>query len=191
MKTLIFNGSPRKNGGSSDAVAAICKGLEGEYRVVDAYRNQIDPCVDCRYCWTHEGCCVKDEMQEIFEYLKECDNILIVSPLYFMELTGPLLSVLSRIQVYFSARVFQKKQLLEKEKKGAVLLMAGSPRDSFDGAYRTAKICLKEMNATELLPPVGFHRTDDVPAKEQPEFEEKIQEILDFFHTQGKGKTQL
>lgn len=181
MKTLIFNGSPRKHGGSSDVVDAVCQGLSGEYRIVNAYRSQVAPCVDCRYCWTHKECCVKDEMQEVFSYLEECDNVLIVSPLYFTELTGPLLSVLSRLQIYFSARVFQKKQLLSKTKKGAVVLVAGSESDSFEHAYRTAKVCLGEMRVTEVLPPLGFHRTDSVPVKEQAEFEEIISRVTAFF----------
>ncbi len=95
MKTLILNGSPRING-------------DGEYRIVDAYRCNISPCLDCRYCWKSNGCAMNDEMQEIYKYIQECDNILIASPLYFSELTGKLLDVGSRLQTYFSCRGIRK-----------------------------------------------------------------------------------
>lgn len=188
MKTLIWNGSPRKNGNSQDVINEICRDLEGEYRIVDAYRSQIAPCVDCRYCWTHKGCCVQDEMQEIYAFLEVCDNILIVSPLYFMQLTGPLLSVFSRLQAYFSMRIFQKQQPFAKKKKGAVLFVAGSVRDSFDSAYKTAHICLKEMGAEKILLPVGFHGTDETPVREQEDFLKEIDKILYFFQGESRRK---
>lgn len=180
MKTLIFNGSPRAKGASSDIVAELRERLEeegGEVWVLETYRSDIAPCVDCRYCWSHETCCVQDGMQEIYAYLEACDNVVVVSPIYFMELTGPLLSVLSRLQIYFAARRFQGRQLLSKEKQGAVVLVAGSKKDSFQGAYRTAKICLRELRATEILEQ-GFHNTDCVSVREQEDFAEKMQQIV-------------
>lgn len=56
--------------------------------IVYAYRCDISPCVDCRYCWENNGCAIEDEMQAVYRFLQECDNILIASPIYFSELTG-------------------------------------------------------------------------------------------------------
>ncbi|MFW6002597.1 MAG: flavodoxin family protein [archaeon] len=83
MKTLIFNGSPRKNGDTMVLINEVINNLEGEYKIVDAYDCNIGACVDCRYCWENAGCCIEDEMQEVYKYIMECDNILIASPLYF------------------------------------------------------------------------------------------------------------
>lgn len=103
MKTLIFNGSPRKNGDTMGLINEFIKELDGEYKIVNAYYCDIKPCIDCRYCWKNDGCCQQDEMQEVYKYIEECDNILIASPIYFSELTGPLLSVMSRLQTkYFT-----------------------------------------------------------------------------------------
>ena len=104
MKTLIFNGSPRKNGETAYMIRTLQENLGGEYKVVDAYRAQIRPCIDCRWCFDHAGCAVKDEWQEILSYIEECDHIIIASPVYFEEVTGMLLAVMSRLQTYFSAR---------------------------------------------------------------------------------------
>ena len=45
MKTLIFNGSPRKNGETAYMIHTLQENLGGEYKVVDAYRAQIRPCI--------------------------------------------------------------------------------------------------------------------------------------------------
>lgn len=103
MKTLIFNGSPRIDGDTSSLIKKITEKISGEYKVVDAYRCDISPCVDCRYCWKNNGCPINDEMQDVYKYIQECDNIVIASPLYFSELTGKLLDVGSRLQTYFPA----------------------------------------------------------------------------------------
>ena len=65
MKTLILNGSPRVHGDTVSLIDRLIKTLDGECRVVDAYRSNISPCLDCRYCWRNKGCAIQDEMQEV------------------------------------------------------------------------------------------------------------------------------
>ncbi len=43
MKTLILNGSPRKNGDTASLIEKITEKIVGEYRIVDAYRCNISP----------------------------------------------------------------------------------------------------------------------------------------------------
>lgn len=88
MRTLIFNGSPRKNGGTSKLVKELKDHISGEVDVIDSYRTDISPCVDCRYCWTNDQCSINDEMQTVYRLIDEADNIIIASPIYFGELTG-------------------------------------------------------------------------------------------------------
>lgn len=71
MKTLILNGSPRMTGDTAQLVKTITEIIVGEYRIVDAYRCNISPCVDCRYCWEKQGCAINDEMQEIYEFMNK------------------------------------------------------------------------------------------------------------------------
>ena len=93
MKTLILNGSPRINGDTSRLIKKFTEKKIDEYKIVSAYRCNISACLDCRNCWINNGCSINDEMQDIYKYIQECDNILIASPLYFSELTGKLLDV--------------------------------------------------------------------------------------------------
>lgn len=92
MKTLIINGSPRVNGDTNSLINIVKERIAGEYKIVDAYRCNISPCLDCRFCRENSGCAIQDEMQEVYEYINDCDNILIASPIYFSELTGKVLS---------------------------------------------------------------------------------------------------
>lgn len=134
--------------------------LDGEYKIVDAYRCNISPCIDCRYCWKNEGCCQEDEMQEVYKYIQECDNILIASPIYFSELTGQLLTIMSRLQTYWCARFFRKVIPIAKSKRGGILLVGGGD-GSMEKASDTAVCLLNKMNA-ELVGTAYSHNTENI-----------------------------
>ena len=55
LKTLIINGSPRINGDTASLLDVLKENIDGEYRVIDAYRCSISPCLDCRFCWENNG----------------------------------------------------------------------------------------------------------------------------------------
>ena len=165
MKTLIINGSPRPNGDTASLIRRLTEGLAGEYREVAAYRCQISPCIDCRFCRDHSGCAVQDGMQEVYPYIRECDNIVIASPIYFSEVTGRVLDVGSRLQTYYCARFCRGETPVPKAKRGAVLL-AGGGDGAPDKAYETACTLLHQMNCWEIHPLVCAHDTDRRPAAE-------------------------
>lgn len=180
MKTLIFNGSPRVNGDTSSLLKVVTEQIAGEYKMVATYRCNISPCLDCRFCWENNGCSIHDEMQEIYEYIQECDNILIASPVYFSELPGKLLDVGSRLQTYYCARSFRKEEPVMKSKKGAVILVGGGD-GSMDRAYQTACILLHQMNCRDIHELVYSHNTNEKPAIEDESALMGIHSILNFF----------
>ena len=113
MKTLILNGSPRKNGNTISLIRRLTDKLNGDILVVDAYSGDVSPCIDCRYCKDHPGCAIDDGMQKVYRYIESCDSIVIASPIYFNELTGRLLDVVSRAQMYFCASHFRNEKLID------------------------------------------------------------------------------
>lgn len=181
MKTLILNGSPRPQGDTASLIRVLTAQLEGDYRLVDAYRCRIAPCVDCRYCWTHLGCAIEDKMQELYRYIEDCDNVLIASPVYFSELTGKLLDLCSRLQMYFGAARMQKVRLLTKPKRGAIILVGGG-LGSIDRAAETAQLLLRQLKCSEIAPLVSSHDTDHVPAAEDAEALRGAREIAAWFN---------
>ena len=180
MQTLIINGSPRKNGDTVSLLRLLTGQLDGEIKVVDAYRSGISGCIDCRYCWKKPGCAIKDGMQELYPFIESCDNILIASPVYFSEVTGPVLTLGSRLQTYYTGKRFRGENRLTKPKKGAVLLVGGGDGKP-DKAYGTAKTLLRVMGAKEILPLAGSFRTDDIPAIEDEAAVQAIKAIAAFF----------
>ena len=180
MKTIIFNGSPRKEGDTVSLINKVIENLIGEYKIINVYDCEIQPCIDCRYCWDNTGCCIDDKMQEVYEYIQECDNILIASPIYFSELTGALLNVGSRLQTYFCARFFRKTIPIEKPKKGGVILVGGGDGNSIK-AYDTACCLLHHMNTYDILPAVVSHNTNDIPAYENEVAMIGVIDISNFF----------
>ncbi len=164
MQTLILNGSPRKNGDTAALLSHLRKYLQGEIIEISAYYDKISPCIDCRRCKESGICVIPDKMQDIYNIIETCDNIIIASPLYFSELTGRLLDVASRLQTYYYG--LQKHgHPVKKPKRGAVLLVGGGEGDP-QIAYATAVRILHYMKAKEIFPLICSHRTDEIPAAE-------------------------
>lgn len=163
MKTLIINGSPRKNGNTKDLIKSFQNELIGEVRVIDTYFESVSPCMDCRFCWTNDGCLINDGMQDIYTYINEADNVVLASPVYFSELSGSLLNFASRFQMYFaSRRIRNDNSFILKEKKGIVLLVAGGDsRNLEERALSTANIIFRHLN-TKLVGTVLSLQTDSV-----------------------------
>lgn len=180
-KTLILNGSPRVKGDTVSLIDIITKNLDGEYKIVNAYRCSIAPCIDCRYCYEKEGCAIVDGMQEIYDYIQDCDNVIIASPIYFSELTGKLLDVASRLQTYFCARHFRNENPVPKSKKGAVLLVGGGD-GNMDKAYDTACCVLKHINCNDVHKLIYSNCTNTRPAAEDREVYNDILSVAEFLN---------
>ncbi|MBQ9938007.1 MAG: flavodoxin family protein [Oscillospiraceae bacterium] len=181
MKTLILNGSPRIGGDTERLLNVFRQKLEGECKTVDAYRCGISPCVDCRYCRENEGCAIDDEMQQVYRYIEECDNVLIASPIYFSELTGKLLDVGSRFQMYFCAAFFRKAPIKIKPKKGGIILVGGGD-GAADKGESTAKVLLHQINCFDIHPAVLSHNTNNLPAIEDENAVTGARRIAEFFN---------
>ncbi len=182
MKTLILNGSPRKNGDTVSLINKLIEQLNGEYKIVDAYYSNISACVDCRYCWNKDGCSINDEMTEIYDYIADCDNVVIASPIYFSQPTGKLLDVCSRFQTYFSAKHFRNETISVKPKKGVVILVGGGDGNPED-AYKTACTILHHINVSEVYPLVGTFNTNELPATNDQKAIKGIAGIADYLNS--------
>jgi len=180
MKTLVICGSPRIHGDTRRLVDLFCQNMSGEIRILDVYRSSISGCMDCRYCWEHAECALQDEMQEQYAYMEDCDCILLASPVYFSELTGKLLDVMSRLQRYFCARFFRKEELIGKPKKGAILLLGGGDGNP-DRALATAQTLLHQMRVDDIAPAVIYHNTNITPAIEDECTRRAVIELAEFF----------
>ena len=180
MKTLIINGSPRKNGDTAFLLTELKKVLRGEIIEINAYDRGISPCVDCGACKTKKGCRVDDEMRIIYE--DDFDNVVIASPLHMSNLTAPLMCIASRFQAYYCAKRFLRDEVSASRKKAALIIVGGGGGKP-EGAVNLAKWMFKKLNAH------GFENhtvlscnTDVVPARGDVEAIEKTRDIAAFFN---------
>lgn len=183
MQTLIFNGSPRPHGDTTTLLDALCNRLQGDAIHISAYRDGIGPCVDCRSCWRQPGCAIQDGMQAVYRHIETCDNLIVASPVYFSELTGPLLSVFSRLQTYFAARYFRQDPPQIKRKRGVLILVGGEPGTDRRAA-ETAHTVMRLMR-TDIVAGVRSMHTNERPAADDPEALAQALHAADLLNTNG------
>lgn len=138
MKTLIINGSPRKNGDTAYFINKIRENIKCD--VVSPYYMDFSPCIDCRKCFEGE-CIYNDEMTKLLSNIDDYDNIIAATPLYYNQPTGMLMSMMSRTQMFYNSN----KKL--KPKNGYVIVVGGgdSVINSAD-AEKTIRIMLMGLN---------------------------------------------
>ena len=132
MKVLILNGSPRPKGNTKQMIDAFCEGLDAAGHtcsVVDVCRKNIHGCLACEYCHTRgRGQCVqKDDMQIVYDLLREAEMLVIASPIYYHGLSGQMKCTIDR----FYAAAYPEKP--PKLSKVAMFLSSGDP-DMYDAA---------------------------------------------------------
>lgn len=101
MKVLIINGSPRRNGNTSVALAEIAKQLDKngiDSEIVWIGNKPIRGCIACDQCKAKPGACVfnDDICNEISAKYAEADALIVGSPVYYGQPNGALLSIIQR-----------------------------------------------------------------------------------------------
>lgn len=164
MRTLVINGSPRKNGDTQALLDAFMAELKGDVKVV-TWQDDISPCIDCRVCWTKPGCVIEDGMQDVYRYIEECDTVVLASPIWFSSLSGPMLNIASRLQTLFMGR-FRRGEKHEPTKNGVLILTGAQPKTKA-APMETAMVILRNMDVkSPLIETICSMDTDRVPAKD-------------------------
>lgn len=100
-KIVVISGSPRVDGNSEMLADAFIEGarqIGNSVTVFSAGRMNIRGCLDCKYCFTHDGECIqKDDMQDIYPALRQADILVLASPVYWCGLTSQIKSVIDRM----------------------------------------------------------------------------------------------
>lgn len=101
MKVVAFNGSPRKNGNTHEAIITVAAELEKEnieVEIIHVGNKVIRGCMACGGCGRNmnERCVVNDEVNEWIQKMKEADGIIIGSPVHYSAIAGTMKSFLDR-----------------------------------------------------------------------------------------------
>ncbi len=100
MKVLLINGSPKANGNTAIALNEMKKvfdnnGIEAE--IIHVGNKEIRGCSGCLSCYKGGKCVFDDMVNEVAEKFKECDGMVIGSPVYYASANGTLISFLDRL----------------------------------------------------------------------------------------------
>lgn len=177
MKTLVLFGAAREKGHTRAMVDLFLENLDGDKEVIDAYRTDVAPCKDCRFCWHKKGCSIKDGMQDIYKKIEEADNIILASPMYFHSISGKLKALIDRLQVYWAGHV--RHDMPEYfTKKGAILMVGGAP--SFENQFLGGELVFKNLLndlSTELLGEVCLPNSDVDSLETRQDIAKKVVEL--------------
>lgn len=121
-RIVVLVGSMRK-GGNTDLLArafAEGAGRKHDVELVPVADYKVNPCLGCNACFGREGnqCVQKDDMDAIYDKLKNADVLAIASPVYFYGISAQLKAVIDRLHTPMRNE-FPIKQL-------ALLLVGGA-----------------------------------------------------------------
>ena len=119
MRVLMINGSPRKNGNTSIALAEMERIFQEEgmeTQVVQVGNQNIRGCIACLSCKQKGKCVFDDLVNQIAPQFEAADGLVIASPVYYASANGGLISFLDRL---FYSTLFDKSM-----KVGAAVAVA-------------------------------------------------------------------
>lgn len=107
MKTVIINGSPRKNGNTAKVCESFANGIQAshpdaEITVVNLYYLTFKGCMSCFSCKLRDSkrygqCVLQDELTPVLQLAQTADCLVFASPIYLMDITGVMKSFLERL----------------------------------------------------------------------------------------------
>lgn len=142
MKVLLINGSARRNGNTFTALSEIAgqlekNGIDGE--IVQLGVKPVRGCIACYQCKATGGnrCVFDDDLcNRVNEKMKDCDALIIGSPVYYGQPNGSLLSLVQRM--LFSAGEYYKGK--------PAAAVAVCRRGGGTAAYQTMNMPFEMMN---------------------------------------------
>ena len=186
MKTLILNGSPRKNGDTVRLIELFREKSGFDCTVFRICEKKIAPCTDCRFCHTHPSCALWDDMEEFWRELSDAELILLASPICFGQPSPQLLSWASRLQFAFvSERIRKDPDFSIGKRRGALLFAAGGGTKNLEPAIRTGKEVLRFCGA-DCVGPAAAMNSDRIPAEQDLQAKKSVETLIQLLVSSAK-----
>lgn len=177
LQTIILFGSPRRSGSTHYLAKALESALPGHVTAISAYDTKVSPCTDCRYCWRHPACAIRDSMSDVYEAINGSDCIVVASPIYFHSLPGPLKALVDRCQVYWAERL-RKDGFGRRKRSGTGVFVGGAPpfERQFLGGELVVDGLLRELGA-EAVSGLRYADSDRNPLAQRPGIQRDIGDL--------------
>lgn len=136
MRVLSIVGSPRKKGNSATLAQEVCKAAESQghkTETVFLYDLDIKGCLACMAC--HAGkvkiCVHKDDFTKLAEKIIKADCLIVSSPIYMGQISGPLKTFFDRWCTFIN-KDFSIRHV--SGKKFVTITTSGAPAKTYSGA---------------------------------------------------------
>ncbi len=100
MKVLVINGSPRRGGNTSIAIAEMQKVFDEagvETKVVQVGNKDVRGCTSCYFCKKNGRCVFDDVVNEVAPELEGADGLVVAAPVYFGSANGTVSAFMDRL----------------------------------------------------------------------------------------------
>ncbi|MGN0093275.1 MAG: flavodoxin family protein [Methanobrevibacter sp.] len=129
VNTLIITGSPRP-GANSDTIGKFASDIlkeEGNnVEIFNVRGKNIHNCIGCSYCKKKGVCKFEDDGWDLIQKIQSADNVLFVTPVYFLSVPGISKIFIDRFYSVFNPeKMFDKPE--EEKKLGVVLTFGAVP----------------------------------------------------------------
>ena len=100
MKVLLINGSPHANGSTYTALHEMEKVFEEngiETQLIHIGKDAVRGCIACGSCRKTGKCAFDDAVNASADAFRECDGIVVGSPVYYASANATLVAFLDRL----------------------------------------------------------------------------------------------
>lgn len=132
-KIVILNGSPRKNGNTARLVKEFMRGAQETGNTVTEFFLAGMSIKGCKGCFGGHSsmecpCVQRDDMNQIYPAVRDCDVIILATPLYYWNMSGQLRTAIDRLFALEEG----DGNLLRGKGRASALLMAAEGQDFAD-----------------------------------------------------------
>lgn len=162
---LILFGSPRPSGYSALLANELIAELRPHYSISElrAYELNLMPCIACGHCRQADHHCALTDSRWLYELIDQASVIAIASPIYNFGVPAPLKAIFDRTQCYYQGFKAHGKTIVQRPKRGILLLSAGScDVTSSSQLSRQISLILRPLNCS-LDDTITLYNTDCTP----------------------------
>jgi len=177
MTACILNGGPRKNGVVADILTRIKSRLKDDTNVLyfNVYDESIAPCIGCLAC-RPDGKCVlpEDDAHRIAEAIQLSDILIVGTPTYWGNMTGPLKNLFDRCVPVFEYIDGFKIRKVQKGKR-AIIVTASSAPYPFNQLPSQSRGAVKAVKT--ILKAGGYHVVKTINLAHSSHYEDRKKRI--------------
>jgi len=153
-RVLCIYGSPRIRGNTDRLMDAFAAGVEqagGVAQRVYLRNLTISPCREIYACKNEGRCALQDDMQPLYEDLRDVHAVALASPVMFYGVSAHAKAFIDRCQALWCIKYLRKEAVNRtplRERKGVFLSVGGSKGQRiFEGPLLTFRYFLDTLDA--------------------------------------------